>query len=143
MTKLFAFFPSYFSLHCTDHTFDYPAFVVILEYPKEIRAGTSTFLLKGIQLFPKDMRIRYYDTWKEHTEGENIIATTKIQNNYVALQSVIFFYIAIAILDLSLLLLVKLSLLILFCIPFHFWYQFFASFLMASFLKLLLFQLSR
>ena len=46
-----------------------------------------------------------------NTVGENIIATTKIRNNYGAIQSFIF---AIAILVFSLLLLVKLSLLILF-----------------------------
>ena len=63
------------------------------------------------------------------TFGENIIATTKIRNNYITIQSFIF---PIAILDFSLLLLVKLSLL-----------NFFASFLMASILKLSLFQLSR
>ena len=48
------------------------------------------------------------------TVGENIIATTKIGNNYGAIQSFIFPNIAIEILDFSLLLLVKLSLLILF-----------------------------
>ena len=48
------------------------------------------------------------------TVGENIIATTKIRNNYGAIKSLIFFKFAIAILDFSLLLLVKLSLLILF-----------------------------
>ena len=56
------------------------------------------------------------------------MATTKIRNNYVTIQSFIF---AIAILDFSPLPLVKLSLLILF-----------ASFLMALSLKLSLFQLS-
>ena len=73
------------------------------------------------------------------TVAENIIATTKIRNNY---HSIIHFYnIGIAILDFSLLLLVKLSILI----PF-------ASFLVSVFfffffgslsLKLSLFQLSR
>ena len=67
--------------------------------------------------------IIYYYFINLYTAGENIIATTKIRNNYVAIQSFIF----------PILLLVKLSLLILFA---SFWYQFFASFLMASFLKL-------
>ena len=44
-----------------------------------------------------------------HTVGENVIAITKIRNNYCAIQSFKF-----PILDFSLLLLVKLSLLILF-----------------------------
>ena len=48
------------------------------------------------------------------TVSENIIATTKIRNNYDDIQSFIFPNIAIVILDFSLLLLVKLSLLILF-----------------------------
>ena len=50
----------------------------------------------------------------QSTVGENIIATTKIQNNYGAIKSLIFPNIAIAILDFSLLLIVKFSLLILF-----------------------------
>ena len=67
---------------------------------------------------------------KTDTVGENIIATTKIRNNYGDMHRIInFSNIAIAILDFSLLLLVKLSLLILFA---SFWYQFFA------FLKLFL-----
>ena len=54
--------------------------------------------------------------------GENIIATTKIRNNYVTIQSFIFPILR----------------------QYPFWYlSFFASFLMASFLKLSLFQLSR
>ena len=48
------------------------------------------------------------------TVGENIIATTKIRNNYGAIRSFKISNIAIAILDFSLLLLVKLSLIILF-----------------------------
>ena len=49
--------------------------------------------------------------WIPGTPGENINATTKIRNNYGAIQS---FKFTIAILDFSLLLLVKLSLLIIF-----------------------------
>ena len=59
------------------------------------------------------------------TVGESIIATTKIRNDYAAIES--FF---------SLLPIVKLSLLILFA---SFLYQFFASFLMELSLKLSLF----
>ena len=64
---------------------------------------------------------------KLDTVDEKIMVTTKIRNNYGA--------ITIAILDFSLLFLVKLSLLILFA---SFWYQFFAYFFMASFLLLFL-----
>ena len=48
------------------------------------------------------------------TVGENIIATTKIRNNYGAIIIIHFYNIVIAILRFSLLLPVKLSLLILF-----------------------------
>ena len=50
----------------------------------------------------------------EVTVGENIITTTKIRNNYGAIQSFQFSILRIAKLDFSLLPLVKLSLLILF-----------------------------
>ena len=50
---------------------------------------------------------------KPFTVGENIIATTKIRNNYGVIQT-FKFPIVIAILDFSLLLLVKSSLLILY-----------------------------
>ena len=54
------------------------------------------------------------------TIDENIIATTKIRNDYGAIQSFIF---QISILDFSSLLLVKLSLLILFGISFWFFFD--------------------
>ena len=60
------------------------------------------------------------------TVGENIIATTKIRNNYCAIQSFKF----------RILPLVNVSLLIIFA---SFFYQFFTSFLMALSLKLSLF----
>ena len=75
-----------------------------------------------------------YNHW---LQSAKILLLPSIRNNYVAIQSFPFSNIAKAILDFSLLLLVKISLL-------HpFWYQFFASFLMALSLKLLLFQLSQ
>ena len=86
-----------------------------------------TTILEKYQLSGKLINIRVL-----FTVDENIIATTKIRNNYCHL-IIHFSNIAIVLLDFSLLLPIKLSLLILFA---TFLFSVLCLFFMASFLKL-------